>query len=124
MRALVIDDSKATREILGDILAEIGFEVVKARNGHEGLTALASLGKADLVLVDWLMPEMNGVDFIQAVRANAAYDAIPLMMVTTETEMPQVARALAAGANEYVMKPVTREMILEKLQLLGIPVAP
>lgn len=122
MRALVIDDSKSAREILGDILKGIGFDVLKAKDAREGMTILAEIGRADIVLVDWLMPGMNGVEFIHAVRANPAYRGVPLMMVTTETEMPQVARALEAGADEYVMKPVTREMILEKLNLLGVTI--
>jgi two-component system chemotaxis response regulator CheY len=74
----------------------------------------------ELALVDWNMPGMNGLEFVQAVRAEHSYDGILLMMVTTETEMDQVAKALAAGANEYVMKPFTQEVILEKLQMLGV----
>jgi two-component system, chemotaxis family, chemotaxis protein CheY len=122
MRALVIDDSKSAREILGDILREIGFDVLKAKDAREGMTILAEIKSADIVLVDWFMPGMSGLEFIHAVRANPDYSQVPLMMVTTETEMPQVVLALEAGANEYVMKPVTREMILEKLQLLGVTI--
>ena len=122
MRALVIDDSKPTREILADILEGIGFEVLKAKDGRQGIDILAKIESADVILVDWLMPGMDGIEFIHAVRANRAFDRIPVMMVTTETEMPRVALALQAGASEYVMKPVTREMILEKLNLLGIEV--
>ncbi len=66
------------------------------------------------------MPEMNGLDFIRAVRADKRYRDLTIMMVTTETETAQVVKALAAGANEYVMKPFTREMILDKLALLGV----
>jgi two-component system chemotaxis response regulator CheY len=122
MRALVIDDSKSAREILGDILREIGFDVLKAKDAQEGMTILAEIKSADIVLVDWFMPGMSGLEFIHAVRGNPDYSQVPLMMVTTETEMPQVVLALEAGANEYVMKPVTREMILEKLQLLGVTI--
>ena len=120
MRALVIDDSRSAREILADILKEIGFDVLKARDAREGMAILAEIKTADVVLVDWLMPGMTGLESIHAVRANPAYSEVPLMMVTTETEMPQVVLALEAGANEYVMKPVTREMIIEKLNLLGV----
>ena len=73
-----------------------------------------------LALVDWNMPEMNGFEFVQAVRALDDYSATKLMMVTTETEMDQVVMALDAGADEYVMKPFTRDVIMEKLELLGI----
>ncbi len=72
------------------------------------------------MLVDWNMPEMNGLELIRAVRANPARRHIPIVMVTTETEIAQVVRALAAGASEYVMKPFTKEVIAEKLDLLGI----
>ena len=120
MKALVIDDSKAMRSILSRMLQGLGFEVLEASNGREALERLQASGKVDLALVDWNMPEMNGLDFIRKVRAEQSYDGVLLMMVTTETEMDNVARALAAGANEYVMKPFTPEVILEKLQIFGM----
>ncbi|MGD1101566.1 MAG: response regulator [Terriglobia bacterium] len=120
MRALIIDDSKAMRSILGRILRRLGFEIVEAANGREALERLQAIGKIDLALVDWNMPEMNGFDFVRAVRAEHMYDGVLLMMVTTETEMESVVRALAAGANEYVMKPFTQEVILEKLRIFGM----
>ena len=120
MRALVIDDSRAMRSILGQILKSFGFEVTEAVHGLDGLERLRQLGHPEVILVDWNMPEMNGYEFIKAVRADRDYRDIPLMMVTTETEMEQMVKALAAGANEYVMKPFTREIIQEKLLLLGV----
>lgn len=120
VRALVIDDSKAIRLILGKILKDLGFDVVDASNGFEALERLRDNGKMDIALVDWNMPEMNGFEFICEVRKDDSYKDMPLMMVTTETEMTQVIKALKAGANEYVMKPFTKEMILEKLNLMGI----
>ena len=120
MRALVIDDSKAMRSILSRMLQGLGFDVLEASNGCEGLQRLQASGNVDLALVDWNMPEMNGLDFIRTVRAEQSYDGILLMMVTTETEMENVVRALAAGANEYVMKPFTQEIIVEKLQIFGM----
>jgi two-component system chemotaxis response regulator CheY len=102
------------------MLRGLGFEVVEAGNGREGIERLQETGKFDLALVDWNMPEMNGLEFIRSVRAEQSYDGVLLMMVTTETEMENVARALAAGANEYVMKPFTPEVILEKLQIFGM----
>jgi two-component system chemotaxis response regulator CheY len=69
--------------------------------------------------VDWNMPEMDGISFVRAVRAEPEYVSLPMMMVTTNTELSQVAEALAAGANEYIMKPFTGAMIREKLELLG-----
>ena len=120
MQALVVDDSRATRAVLKQFLAELGFEIQEAGHGLEALERLKEMGKADLVLVDWNMPEMNGFDFVCAVRAERQYDEMPLIMVTTETEISQVAKALKAGANEYVMKPFTKEVLLAKLDLLGI----
>jgi two-component system, chemotaxis family, chemotaxis protein CheY len=118
MQALVIDDSRAMRAIIGKILKKVGYQVAEGGNGREGLDQLRRSGKVDLALVDWNMPEMNGYEFVQAVRASHEYDDMPIVMVTTETEMSQVALALQAGANEYVMKPFTSDALLEKIQLL------
>ena len=120
MRAMVIDDSRAIRLILGKMLKELGFEVIDAENGAVAMERLKTSEKLDIALVDWNMPEMNGYEFVCEVRKNDAYKDLPLMMVTTETEMSQVVKALEAGANEYVMKPFTKEMITEKLTLMGV----
>jgi two-component system chemotaxis response regulator CheY len=120
MRALVIDDSRTVRAIIGKYLREVGLEVVEAANGREGLEQLRRGPGIGLVLVDWNMPEMNGLEFITAVRAERAFDAVRIMMVTTETEQEQVLRALRAGANEYLMKPFTREILVAKLGLLDV----
>ncbi len=120
VRAMVVDDSRAIRSIIGKILRELGYEVVEAANGKEALERLQENGSLTLTLVDWNMPEMNGLEFVCAARANPAWAEMSIVMVTTETEMNQVARALEAGANEYVMKPFTREILLDKLQILGL----
>ena len=119
MNALVIDDSSTMRLILTRFLLKMGFQVVEATNGREALKRLQEMGRPDLVLVDWNMPEMNGVDFVRSVRADRSFDDLPLVMVTTNTELEHVAEALEAGANEYVMKPFTMDVIREKLGLLG-----
>jgi two-component system chemotaxis response regulator CheY len=120
MQALVIDDSRAMRSILGQILKGLGFSVAEAGHGQEGLDHLRQGLHPDVILLDWNMPVMNGYEFLKTVRAESAYRELTIMMVTTESEMSQVVRALAAGANEYVMKPFTAEVIREKLQLLGV----
>jgi len=120
VRALVIDDSRAIRLILGQVMKKLGFEVVDAGDGQEALNKLKSDGPFDIALVDWNMPVMNGYDFVVNARKDSQYNDMRLMMVTTETEMSQVVKALEAGANEYVMKPFTKEMIAEKLTLLGL----
>lgn len=119
MKAMVIDDSRVIRMILANTLSELGFEVSQACNGREALEAVRQQSGLSLILVDWNMPEMNGLDFVKNVRADARFDSVPLMMVTTETEIEQVTAALAAGANEYVMKPFTKDIIADKLRLLG-----
>lgn len=121
MRALVIDDSKSMRSILSKILMEVGFTVEEAANGLEALDVIQK-EKTDLALVDWNMPDMNGYEFIQEVRKDNAHKDMRIMMVTTETEMNKVVEALEAGANEYIMKPFTTEMIVEKLALMGMHV--
>ena len=120
MRALVIDDSRAMLGILEKMLTEVGFEVTSAGDGREALAQLKAGGRFDVALVDWNMPELDGYEFVEAVRADHAYDALLLMMVTSETELAQVVRALDAGANEYVMKPFTKEVLIEKLEILGL----
>jgi two-component system, chemotaxis family, chemotaxis protein CheY len=119
-RALVVDDSRAMRAILSKTLAESGFEVLQSSNGKEALDTLAREGASiALVLLDWNMPEMTGIEVVERVRANAAFQATRLVMVTTETEVEQMVRALEAGADEYVMKPFTREALEDKLRLIG-----
>ena len=120
MAALVIDDSKAMRSMLKRILNRAGIEVFEAGDGQEALDCLQRFQSIDLALVDWNMPGMDGYTFIRAVRANPAYLHLRLMMVTAESELDQIAGALAAGADEYIMKPFTRDAVLDKLNLLGI----
>jgi two-component system chemotaxis response regulator CheY len=123
--ALVVDDSKAMRMILSRILAELGFDAAQAGNGVEAMAYLESCPPEQrpvVALVDWNMPEMNGLELIRAIRANDDFTRMCVVMVTTETEMSQMAKALAAGANEYVMKPFTSEVIASKLDLLWLPV--
>lgn len=122
MRALVIDDSRTMRKILARILEGGGFEVDQAENGRDGLERLAAIGQVDLILVDWNMPEMNGLEFVREARSNPSWSSVPIVMVTTETEVSQMTKALEAGANEYIMKPFTQEILVEKLQLIGVEV--
>jgi len=120
MRAVVVDDSSAMRAYLKMILTKAGFEVAGARDGREGLQLLHSGPAPDLVLLDWNMPEMNGFQMLCAMRSDASLRDTQVMMVTTETELAEMSRALEAGANEYVMKPFTPDVILDKLQILGL----
>jgi two-component system chemotaxis response regulator CheY len=119
MRVLVVDDSRAMRMILKSVLAELKYEITEAGNGREALEKVAASGPFGLALVDWNMPEMNGYEFVQNVRRDHANDAMKILMVTTEVEMSQVAKALEAGANEYLMKPFTRDILKEKVGMLN-----
>lgn len=121
MRALVIDDSRAIRAIISRTLKELGAsECVEAGNGKEGMAALAGKGPFALAMVDWNMPEMNGYEFVLAARATVTSEQMKIVMCTTETEVEQMAKALAAGADEYVMKPFTKDAIQSKLEMLGL----
>lgn len=120
MKALVIDDSRVIRSILAGMLRKLGYETIEACDGAEALAKVRSGGPFDLALVDWDMPVMTGLDFVKAVRADAAYASMRLMMVTAQSDLNCVSNALVAGADEYVMKPITPEMIREKIELLQI----
>lgn len=118
MLALVVDDSRTVRLVIRSILADLGIDTVEAGNGQEALLRLAEFPEIGLALVDWNMPVMDGLEFVVAVRAQRGLDGLRLVMVTTETESEQMLRAMAAGANEYVMKPFTKEVLVAKLSLL------
>lgn len=120
MAVLVIDDSLAMRSLLRDILSGSGFRVVEAGDGREALECLKRGDDIEAVLVDWQMPRMDGCDFMRAVRRFEAYRDLPMLMVSAESELERVAEALAAGADDYVMKPFTRDALLGKLNLLGL----
>jgi two-component system chemotaxis response regulator CheY len=121
MHALVIDDSRAMRRIVGNILENLGYTTSQAADGREALDHLESGAPLpDLACVDWNMPVMDGLQFVSAVRSNPAWRAVTLMMVTTESEHSQIVRALAAGAHEYMIKPFTADAFRDKLDLLGL----
>ncbi len=120
MRALIVDDSRPIRRIESDILKELGFETSDACNGREALERLQSGALPDLVLVDWNMPEMDGLEFVKAVRSEPRYAGLAVLMVTTEIETDQMLRALSAGVDEYLMKPFQKEGLVDKLRLIGV----
>lgn len=121
MRALVVDDSRAVRMMLKRMLAELGFdEFSEAGHGGEALQRLDEIEAPDVMLVDWNMPEMNGLEFVKALRSRPEMGHVPVVMVTTETEVGRMSEALASGANEYVMKPFTPEILAQKLNQLGL----
>ena len=117
MKILVVDDSSTMRRIIINALKNVGFsDYVEASNGREGIEKLAS-NSVDLIITDWNMPEMTGVEFIRAVRANDATKQIPALMVTTNASQEDIAQAMDAGVNNYLVKPFTPDGIKEKIQL-------
>jgi two-component system chemotaxis response regulator CheY len=120
MRALIIDDSKAMRKVLGRTMSNMGFEVDEAMNGEEAIVLLEHSDNTGIVLVDWNLPEMSGLDFVKAIRSTDHYDSIRLMMVTSDTDEDQMATAFQAGVDEYVTKPFTADIIRDKVRVLGL----
>lgn len=119
-KALIIDDSSTVRSIIQKMLTSMGFECLQASDGKLAYEALENASGVEVAFVDWNMPVMTGIQFVQLVREKAKYSTMKLVMVTTETGMPQIASAIEAGADEYIMKPFTKEILLEKLRLVGV----
>jgi len=115
IRILTVDDSGIMRKIIKGHLAKIGYpNMIEASNGAEGLNIL-SKEKVNLILCDWNMPEMNGLQFVQAVRAKEEYQNIPIIMLTTVSTQDEVLAALKAGANSYLTKPFKPEDLKKKI---------
>jgi len=120
VRAIVVDDSRAMRLILRKHLTSVGFDVIEAGHGREALAALQGRNDIDLALVDINMPEMGGVELVAALRGQVQYADMRVLMVSSEQDLDTMARALEAGANDYLMKPFTPDGLMSKLELLGM----
>jgi two-component system chemotaxis response regulator CheY len=116
MKVLVVDDFATMRRILKNILKQIGFSNIA--EADDGKTALAKLKdrKFDLVLCDWNMPEMSGLELLQEIRSDDVLKDTPFVMVTAEAQKDNILNAVKAGVNNYVVKPFTAETIGEKLK--------
>lgn len=113
---LVVDDFSTMRNILKNILRQLGFNnIAEADSGQTALQRLSER-KFDLVISDWNMPVMNGIELLKAIRANEATKTIPVLMVTAEAKKENVVEAVQAGVNNYVVKPFTPEVLEEKLK--------
>ena len=119
MRALIVDDSRFVRNVLRGLLEERGMECEEAGDGEAAMNLVRHSARFDVAFVDWNMPVMNGLEMLRQARADG-YDDMKVIMVTTEGDRESILRALAAGADEYLMKPFDRDGLLEKLALLGI----
>lgn len=120
-KALLVDDAKVVRISLGRIMKSLGFEVLEAANGAVAQEQMQAHDDISVVLLDWNMPVMNGYDFLLGLRSDAKHITEPrVIIVTTETGMSSMLKALAAGADEYIMKPFDKEMLMGKLDIVGI----
>jgi two-component system chemotaxis response regulator CheY len=113
MKILLIDDSKTMRNIQKSVLTQLGYSTIEeACDGQDGLSKVAAFAP-DLILVDWNMPNMNGLDFVKAFRGTNK--ATPVIMVTTESEKSRVIEAIKAGVNNYVIKPFTPDLLSQRI---------
>jgi two-component system chemotaxis response regulator CheY len=115
---LIVDDSKVIRKVARHILETMQFEVSEAADGKEALDHVTQI-KPDVILLDWNMPIMSGMDFLRAYRSMHAVPSAKVIFCTTENGIGHIQAAIDAGADEYVMKPFDRETLESKLQILG-----
>jgi two-component system, chemotaxis family, chemotaxis protein CheY len=120
MQMLVVDDSRAMRRMLTAYGESLGFQVTSAEDGVAALDVLQGGYRPGVALLDWDMPRMNGFELLRALRADASRQQMRIMMVTAQDSLDSVSRALDAGADDYLMKPVTEEAFADKLRLLGL----
>ncbi len=120
MRALIVDDSRFTRDYLKVLLMRRGLDCMAAENGAAGLECLGCSGPYDVALVDWNMPVMGGLEMVKVMRRDPALDGLKILMVTTEAENGNIEAALEAGADEYLMKPFDETCLIEKLGMIGV----
>ena len=120
MKVLIIDDSRTMRRLLASYITSISTTVIEAEDGIHALEQLKLNAPIDLALVDWDMPRMNGLDFIKTVSADGAHAAMKILMVSSHNSKEDVGVALAAGATDFLMKPMTENMVTDKLRLLGM----
>ncbi len=115
---LIVDDSRVIRKVSRHILETLGFTVEEAENGQDGLDKCEGV-MPDVVLLDWNMPVMSGIEFIKHLRQREGGDKPKVVFCTTENDVAHIREAISAGADEYVMKPFDHETLQIKLQLVG-----
>jgi two-component system chemotaxis response regulator CheY len=116
MRFLIVDDSSTMRRIIINTLNRIGYtDFVEAGNGREAIDRLGAQ-PVDVIVTDWNMPEMSGIEFIRTVRATAATQTVPILMVTTNAAKDDIVAAMQAGVSGYVVKPFTPDTMREKIE--------
>lgn len=122
MKMLIVDDSSTMRRIIKNTLQRLGYEdILEAEHGLQAWEILDSIDGIKVLITDWNMPEMNGLDLVKKVRADGRFVDIPIIMVTTEGGKAEVITALKAGVNNYIVKPFTPQVLKEKLEVvLGV----
>lgn len=116
MKLLVVDDSSTMRRIIKNTLSRLGYDqVLEGEDGVQGWNALNENTDVGMLITDWNMPEMNGLELVKKVRADARFADLPIIMVTTEGGKAEVITALKAGVNNYIVKPFTPQVLKEKL---------
>jgi two-component system chemotaxis response regulator CheY len=120
LTCLVVDDSRVVRIVARRMLEHRGFAVVEAADGEQALQA-CRLRMPDAVLLDWNMPVMNGIEFLRQLRAEFGPDKPPVLFCTTESDMTYIEQAIAAGAQEFIMKPFDEEILAGKFAQIGLP---
>ena len=124
MIALIVDDSAAMRRIEQMALEKYAWTVEQAPNAEAALDKLRALERCDLLVTDWHMPGMGGLELVRAIRSDARYDGLRILMVTSEGMLDSIQQAIAAGANDFVMKPFAREALMERVNdVMGRPAA-
>ncbi len=119
MKLLVVDDSSTMRRIIKNTLSRLGYEdVLEGEDGVQGWTALNENPDIGMLITDWNMPEMNGLELVRKVRADGRFNDLPIIMVTTEGGKAEVITALKAGVNNYIVKPFTPQVLKEKLAVV------
>ena len=116
---LVVDDSSVIRKVARRILEGLDFQIIEAEDGEKALE-VCKRSLPDAILLDWNMPVMDGIDFLCNLRRLPGGDAPKVVFCTTENDVAHIARALEAGANEYIMKPFDKGIIANKLQEVGL----
>ncbi len=116
---LIVDDSKVIRMVARGILEELEFEITEAENGAAALDSCRER-MPDAILLDWNMPVMDGIEFLQALRDSESGREVVVVFCTTENDMSSIQRAIAAGADEYIMKPFDRDIIETKFAQVGL----
>jgi two-component system chemotaxis response regulator CheY len=119
MHCLIVDDSKTIRKITNGILTEMGFECSEAEDGKAACERCA-ISMPDLVILDWNMPVMNGLEFLLALRRMQGGERPKVIFCTTENELDYIQKAMEAGADEYIMKPFDKGIIESKLMQIGV----